>query len=103
MKKKLMRKTAVLALGVMLGACRKEVLPAAEDIPEVRDGRELFCLSNTREEAEETAGQYGIELVDYQDGVAVFHCEGDPASLIETGKKNGWKELSLNTADTTVK
>ncbi len=103
MKRKLLKKTAAVALGVMLGACRKEPIPAAEDSPGVREGRELFCLSETRAEAEETAQLYGIELVEFHDGVAVFHYDGDVFSLIETGKKNGWKQLSPNTADTTVK
>lgn len=103
MKRDTVKKTAAAALAVLLGACREAPFPAAEDSPAVREGRELFCLSDTRTEAEETARQYGIELVSFHDGVAVFHCEGDAVSLIETGKKNGWKQLSLNTADTKVK
>ena len=102
MKRKMMKKTAAAVLSLLLGSCTKEI-PASEDTVHVKEGRELFCLSETSDEAEETASLYGIELVDFSDGVAVFHYEGDAAALIETGKQNGWKQLSLNTDDTTVR
>ena len=60
------------------------------------DGQ-LLCLVETREEAENLAALYGIALVDFGEGVAVFYTEEDPDAVIARGLENGWQELSLNT------
>ncbi len=59
-------------------------------------GSELTCLADSREEAEEIAKSYGIELVHFSSGVASFHTDGDPADVIKRGKEQGLKELSIN-------
>ncbi|MCR5650664.1 MAG: hypothetical protein K6F86_05725 [Lachnospiraceae bacterium] len=59
-------------------------------------GRELICLAGSEKEAEEIADKYGIELVEFSLGVASFHTDEDPLSVIEKGKKDGLPELSLN-------
>ena len=64
------------------------------------EGRELMCSAGGREEAEDIAEKYAIELVDYGLGVAVFHTEEDPSAVIERGKKQGLPELSKNTRGT---
>ncbi len=66
-------------------------------------GKELLCLAESEEEAEKTAEQYGIELVSFRNGVAVFHTEDDPVKVIQYGISQKWTRLSLNTADTTIK
>lgn len=60
------------------------------------EGKELMCLVDSKEEAEKIAKQYGIVLVEYSYGVATFHTEDDPNSVIELGKQLGYTELSLN-------
>lgn len=64
---------------------------------QIAPGRELMCLAKTREEAEAVAECYGIELVDFEHGVAVFHTEENPYEVIRRGKDNGWTLLSANT------
>ena len=59
---------------------------------------ELICLADTREEAEETASLYGIELKEFEYGVAVFMVDKDAnlQEIIEKGKAAGYPELSVN-------
>ena len=57
---------------------------------------QLMALTDTRAEAEEIAGQYGITLVSWQDGLALFFTEEDPEAVVRRGVKNGWPELSVN-------
>lgn len=52
--------------------------------------------AETREDAEETAALYGIELVDFQNGLALYYTEEDPKEVIRRGEENGWPQLSLN-------
>lgn len=60
-------------------------------------GRELFCAAESRTQAEEIAGLYGIELVAFDWGIATFHTEEDPLAVIERGRENGWILLDVNT------
>ena len=57
---------------------------------------ELVGLFESEEEAIACAELYGIELLSFNNRVAVFGVEGDLKKLIEKGKENGWPELSLN-------
>jgi len=57
---------------------------------------ELVGLFESEEEAIACAELYGIELLSFNNRVAVFSVEGDLKKLIEKGKENGWPELSLN-------
>ena len=57
---------------------------------------QLVGLFEDEGQAKECAELYGIELMSFNYGVAVFKVEGDPKKLIEKGKDNGWPELSLN-------
>lgn len=57
---------------------------------------QLMALTDTRAEAEEIAGQYGITLASWQDGLALFFTEEDPEAVVRRGVKNGWPELSVN-------
>ena len=75
---------------------------ATDYTPAVAAGEELLCLCNSREKAEDIAGLYGIELVDFSYGVATFHAEGDLSALINQGKANGWPELGFNGTDYTL-
>ena len=60
------------------------------------EGKELMCLADSLEQAEEIAAQYSIELVEYRFGVAAFHTDRLPSEVIAEGIKNGWPELSEN-------
>lgn len=57
---------------------------------------QLMALADTEEQAQEIAEQYGITLVSYEGGTAVYHTEEDPFSVIVRGQENGYPELSLN-------
>lgn len=61
---------------------------------------QLLALVDTQEEAEEIAALYGIELLSFSDGVAVYYTEEDVSSVIARGKENGWVELSENNLHT---
>ena len=63
--------------------------------PTVPEGQ-LLCVAETREEAEEIAELYGIELIRYQEELAVYSTGEDPREVIRRGQENGWPELSLN-------
>lgn len=56
----------------------------------------LLTAADTREEAEEIAKQYGITLVSYENGIAVYQTEEDPYDVIARGQENGYHELSVN-------
>ncbi|MDO4988923.1 MAG: hypothetical protein Q4E45_00295 [Eubacteriales bacterium] len=97
-----------LALSLMLPGCAKQepavqVGPMSEAVPialgNVAEGRELYCLADSQEEAEKLAELYGIELVEFSNGVATFHAEEDPQTVITRGKDNGWPLLSLNVVE----
>ncbi len=91
-----MKKVVILsALMLALWGCdaKKDSVPAKTDAAE---GEELYCLTDSKEEAEEIADMYQIELVRYGDGVAVFHTQEDPRSVIEKGKANGFPKLAIN-------
>ncbi len=59
-------------------------------------GRELFCLCESKEDAASIAKQYEIELVEWKDGVGVFHTEKDLRMLIKEGIEKGYARLSIN-------
>ena len=48
--------------------------------------KELIGMFDTRQEAQDCANLYGIELVSYSYEVAVFKCEGNPNEVIEEGE-----------------
>ena len=56
----------------------------------------LSASVTTQEEAEEIAEQYGIILVSYENGIAVYQTEEDPYDVIARGQENGYHELSVN-------
>ena len=60
------------------------------------EGRELIASCKDEKEAQDIADKYGIELVEFSLGVATFHTDEDPLSVINRGKKNGWPVLSVN-------
>ena len=77
--------------------------PSVEpDASPVIEGQELYCLAENREEALAAAEEYGIELVRFAYGVAVFHAEGDLSALLQRGIENGWHEMALNRSDKTL-
>lgn len=57
---------------------------------------QLLCRAESLEEAESLAELYGITLVSFNDGLAVFYTEEDPRDVIQRGRDNGWPELSRN-------
>ncbi len=57
---------------------------------------ELICLVQSEQEASELAELYSISLKSFTNGVAVFTTEEDLQTVIDRGKKKGWKELYKN-------
>lgn len=62
---------------------------------------QLMALTDTEEQAQEIAEQYGITLVSYEMGVAVYHTEEDPLEVIARGQEKGYPALSPNFVQTT--
>jgi len=98
-----------LVLCAFLCACQAKtdsgnVPEKAEHImePAVAEGQELFMLSDSEEEAKKVAETYGIKLVDFSHGVATFHTEESPSTVIRQGREKGWPELSLNLVETLI-
>lgn len=56
----------------------------------------LMAAVQTEEEAQELAGQYGIELVSFENGIALYHTDEDPFAVIARGQENGYSQLSIN-------
>lgn len=73
----------------------KELDMSQAEMLEVAENQ-LTALADTEEQAEGIAEQYGITLVSYDMGVAVYHTEEDPFEVINRGQENGYPELSLN-------
>ncbi len=91
----------LLALAMLLPGCAKQTKFAdlsdgQAGIIRYAEGRELMAPAASREEAEEIAALYGVELVDYEHGYALFHTEEDPSAVRERGRENGWPELEIN-------
>ena len=86
----------MLSLSVLTGCSTDRPQTNTSVSEDYVEGKELLCLVDSQEEAEAIARQYGIELVEFSYGVATFHTEDDPNSVIELGKQLGYTELSLN-------
>ena len=100
MKKKIA--AALLLAAAFLPGCAKQIqaapLPKDTSAPvEIAEGAELFAAAETREEAEEIAALYGVELVDFSYGVATFHTQEDPGEVIRRGEGKDWPTLEVNT------
>lgn len=61
---------------------------------------QLVGIVDTEEQAQEIAGQYGITLVSYEYGIAVYHTQEDPLEVISRGQESGYPALSLNYVQT---
>ncbi len=57
---------------------------------------ELIALAEDQTEAEKTAKLYGIELISFSDGVAVYTTDKDLQELMELGDNNGYPTLTVN-------
>lgn len=69
----------------------------SEESPAVTEGTgQLLYLTESKEEAEEIAKLYNMELVRHLNGLALYRTEEDPVEVIRRGSENGWPELSLN-------
>lgn len=56
----------------------------------------LMSEAETEEKAREIAEQYGIELVSFENGIALYYTEEDPFEVIARGQENGYAQLSVN-------
>lgn len=56
----------------------------------------LMAVAETEEEAQRIAEQYGIELVSFENGLALYQTNEDPFEVIAKGEKNGYTQLSIN-------
>ena len=61
-------------------------------------GKELYCLAETQEEAEEIASSYDITLVSFGDGVATFTTDRNLQEVIRYGRENNLAPISINTS-----
>lgn len=74
------------------GSSTEGRLPALSYAPD----KPLFALAESEEEAKEIAESYGIELVEFNYGVASFYTDKDLRELIEWGKEQGLPLLEIN-------
>lgn len=58
--------------------------------------REVIALADTREEAEEIAELYGIELSTYSYGVATYTTDKNLQELMDLGAENDYPTLTPN-------
>ena len=56
----------------------------------------LMALVETEKEAQSIAEQYGIDLVSFENGLALYQTNEDPFEVIAKGEKNGYTQLSIN-------
>ena len=87
----------------LTGCARQRFEPPASPVPtgsylppQAAEGEELLATVESREEAEEIAALYGIELVSCSEHVATFHTDEDLYAVIQRGKDNGWPLLEVN-------
>lgn len=62
----------------------------------IAEGKELFAVVDSETKAQEIAELYGIELVGFADGVAVYTTDEVPRDVILRGKEEGYPEISIN-------
>lgn len=67
-----------------------------EDISIVDQTLEYTCVIDTQEEAEEVAQAYGIELVSFEYGIALFSTNIPYSDLIKLSEEKGLPMLSVN-------
>ena len=93
---------AILAAACLLALCscgkKEEPVQDGGGKPEIDcvEGEELMAFAESENEAREIAAFYGIEFVRLECGVAVFHTEEDPFSVIQKMKDSGREDLELN-------
>ena len=56
----------------------------------------LMAEAETEKDAQEIAEQYDIELVSFENGLALYHTEEDPFEVIARGQENEYPQLSVN-------
>lgn len=88
--------TVLMSLCLAISGCasKSEIINSDNALVQ---GEELYCVAENNETAENIAALYCITLVSYEWGIATFHSEEDPETVIERGRINGWPLLSLNT------
>ena len=93
----------LLLAALALTGCADRFQPAPGPVPsgtarpaQAAEGEELMASVASREEAEEIAELYGIELVSCSEHIATFHTEEDLQTVIQRGKDNGWPLLEIN-------
>lgn len=82
-------------------------LPVSDSVLDVQQGevkaeQPLMAMAETEEEAKKIAEQYGIELVSFSDGVAVYQTDEKLADVIARGQEQGYPQLYLNLERTTM-
>ena len=64
--------------------------------PIVDEPHTLIANAKTEEEAKEIAELYEMELLRFQNNVALFRTDKDPAELIQWGKEQGYPTIGIN-------
>lgn len=67
-----------------------------EVVKDAKHEIEVLAVAETEEMAKDIADLYKITYVDFRDGIAVYKTEEFFSVLEETGKENGYPELSMN-------
>ena len=97
----------VLILAVVLVGCTRapagpSTAPTAAETEATQtaqtesSGTQLMGPAETLEEARELAEQYGVELLRWNYGLAVYYTEENPTEVIRRAEAAGLPELSIN-------
>lgn len=89
-----------LGLGAFGWACRgdggAQLQPSGTFPMDYNREEPLLFLADSLEEAQAVGAQYGITLLSYDFGLAVYGTQENPMEVIRRGREQGWPELSLN-------
>lgn len=98
--RKAMARILLLVLLLSLTGCGKKTVPL-ETVPIGQTGGRLLCQAESEEAALELARLYGIELLEFRHGLAVFTTEEDLQTVIRRGREQGLPELTPDGISTT--
>lgn len=98
-KKIIMVAVGIVGVAVLLGAgffLRPKKAANGFAMEEETGPLELVGAAESEEAASELAQDYEIELISYEQGIAVFQTDKSYAEITAIGKEKGLVELSIN-------
>ena len=99
--------TVAIIMGIVMGIIWKKSFDQKNNVDDIPKAEEentdhenkmtrLVANAATKEEAEEIAGFYEIELIEYHKTVAVYETEKEATALIRMGKEKGYPPIAVD-------